>query len=114
VTVDVDAGYPFTFVVIFAPTPKSPSMFAASITLPCHVDGVVQTCQIVDTGALQDDEPAKDRDALMEPIVPLTPSAIGRFRQAASSSNRLRKALPIGIQYRNTSSLRPRLRRSAG
>ena len=45
---------------------------------------------------------------------PIDLNAVGRFRQVASSSDRLRKALPIDIQYWNTSSLRPRLRRSAG
>jgi len=37
---------------------------------PGHADGVVQTCQIVDTGALQGDEPSKDRVALMTTMVP--------------------------------------------
>jgi hypothetical protein len=42
------------------------------MTLPGHFDGFVQISQIADTGAPQDDEPSKDRDALMEPMVPLT------------------------------------------
>jgi hypothetical protein len=42
------------------------------MTPPCHFDGFVQTSQIADIGAPQVDEPSKDRDALMVPMVPLT------------------------------------------
>ena len=47
-------------------------MFAAWMTLPGHFDGLVQISQIVDIGAPQDDEPSKDREVLMEPMVSST------------------------------------------
>src|ERR1700721_4700186 len=49
-TVDVVAGPPFTFALIFAPTTKFPSIFAESMTPLGHSDGFAQTAQTVDVG----------------------------------------------------------------
>jgi hypothetical protein len=61
VTVDVVAGPPFTFALIFAPATKFPSIFAESMTPPGHSDGFVQTAQTVDAGAEHLDDPSNDR-----------------------------------------------------
>jgi hypothetical protein len=63
-TVNVVVG-PLSFAVSFAPTTKSPSIFAALNTSPGHSDGFVQTAQTVDTGAEHLDDPSKDRRRLL-------------------------------------------------
>jgi hypothetical protein len=61
VTVEVVGGPPLTFIVIFAPTTKFPSILAASITPPGHSGGFVQTDQTVDGGAEHVEDPSNDR-----------------------------------------------------
>jgi hypothetical protein len=70
VMVEVVGGPPCTFIVIFAPTTKSPSISAASITPPGHSGGFVQTDQTVDAGAEHVEDPSYDRRrSFMKPMI---------------------------------------------
>jgi len=61
VIVEVVGGPPFTFMVIFAPTTKFPSIRAASMMPPGHSGGFVQTDQTVAAGAEHVADPSNDR-----------------------------------------------------
>ncbi len=57
VTVDVSGGWPFTRIVIFAPTANGPSILAITMTSPAHSAGFVHTVHTSSALAVEWDDP---------------------------------------------------------
>ena len=57
VTVNFSGGWPFTRIVIFAPTANGPSILAFTMTSPGHSAGFVHTVQTSSALAEECDEP---------------------------------------------------------
>src|SRR5258705_12159876 len=57
VTVNLSGGWPFTRIVIFAPTANGPSILAVTMTSPGHSAGFVHTAQTSSALAEEWDDP---------------------------------------------------------